>query len=180
MNIVVASRNPAKIDAVRELIPQYRAFKDDTIVIIERPVVTGHSNQPVSLEETIQGAMLRAAKAFENCTYSFGIEDGLTPIPHSRSGYMNFCVCSIYNGSRHHLGISPGFECPPHVVELITANRMEMSDAFHAVGMQGKKRLGDEQGAIRLLTNEKLPRKEYTKLAIMTALIQIEHSSLYP
>ena len=65
MKINVGSTNQIKVDAVKEKILEYDFLKNAEITGIE--VSSEVSDQPKTLEETIQGAMNRAKNSFQNC-----------------------------------------------------------------------------------------------------------------
>ncbi len=104
LRIIVGTMNPAKLEAVKEILQDYSHLKDATVVGVKAN--SGVSEQPKTLDETISGAMNRARGAFSDCTYSFGIESGLFPVPHTKSGYMDVCAVAIYDGKDFHLGLS--------------------------------------------------------------------------
>jgi inosine/xanthosine triphosphatase len=110
MKIYVGSKNEVKRKAVAETVKQYPLFKDAEVVAFEVDVeIYGH---PKGFEEINQGAMNRAKSAFTQCDYSFGIESGLIPVPHTKTGFMEITACAIYDGTNFHLGMSPAFEWP--------------------------------------------------------------------
>src|SRR3989344_613534 len=129
----------------------YEILKEAEIIPFESN--SGVSDQPKSLEETIKGAINRAKFSFKDCHYSFGIESGLMSVPETKTGYMNFCACAIYDGSQIHLGMSSAFEFP--------------------------KKITSSQGIIGLLTKGRVTRKDYTIQAIRMALIHLENPELY-
>ena len=53
MKIVVASKNPVKLLAVTDLIPEYPLLADASFEL--RPVSSDVSEQPLSLEEILKG-----------------------------------------------------------------------------------------------------------------------------
>jgi len=68
MKITVASTNPQKIQAVSNLIPKYDFLAGANVEGIN--INSMVSDQPKSLEETVQGAINRAKSAFnESTTY---------------------------------------------------------------------------------------------------------------
>lgn len=67
--INVASKNPVKIEAVKEVLHSYPNLANYGVVGIETP--SGVSEQPKSLEETVRGAINRSKAVFNNCVYSF-------------------------------------------------------------------------------------------------------------
>lgn len=171
MKIVVASKNPTKVDAVKELILDYPHLKN--AVINGNEVETGVSDQPKSLDETVQGAMNRAKNVFNNCDYSFGIESGLMAVPNTKTGFMDVCVCAIFDGKQIHLGLSSAWEAPEIVVQHIQ-NGMNMNDAALKAGLTQNPNVGSAQGLVGIVTKGRLNRKEYTKQAVLTALIHLE------
>src|ERR1035437_7657465 len=118
MKIKVGSKNKAKLEAVIEIIKDYPHLKNGEVEGVE--ILSGVNDQPKSLEETIKGAIGRAKKSFKDCTYSIGIESGLMQVPKTKSGYMDVCVCAIYDGKECHLGLSSAWEFPdPTVMDLM-------------------------------------------------------------
>ncbi len=177
MRIIVGSKNPVKVEAVREVLRDYNIFKDYQLISFEAS--SGISEQPKSLEETINGAINRANNSFNDCRYSFGIESGLMEFPRSKTGKMDICVCAIYDGDQICLGISRGFEFPLIVNKKIHEEGIDANEAFYLAGITNKIKIGNEEGAIGLLTKGRVSRKDYTKDAIQMALIQIENPELY-
>ncbi|MES2213668.1 MAG: inosine/xanthosine triphosphatase [Patescibacteria group bacterium] len=182
MKICVGSGNGIKQNAVRELIPLYRIF-DRLDVFTAANIPSGVSEQPKSLNEIITGAKNRARGAFGHgsgdVTWGFGIESGLFEVPHTKSGMMDICACVIYDGTDYHIGLSSAFECPPKVIELIHSQGMDLNDAFKAVGLTENPKLGNSEGAVGLLTNGRVNRVDYTKQAIIMALIHLENADAF-
>ncbi|MBI2452567.1 inosine/xanthosine triphosphatase [Candidatus Pacearchaeota archaeon] len=178
MIICVGSKNPVKVSAVKEVIGDY-FLRDSALYGVE--VDSGVSKEPMSLEETVNGAANRARKAFEMqyCDYGFGIESGLMPVPMSRSGYVDICACMIFDGFRTSLGLSCAFEFPQLVIDIIKKDKVDANEAFFRSGLTDDKELGYGSGAIGLLTNGRVTRIDYTKQAIQMALIQVEKRALY-
>lgn len=142
-------------------------------------VSSGVSAQPLFLEETIKGAMNRAKRAFQNCTYSFGIESGLVSVPYTRGGYMDVCSCAIYDGQQLSLGLSSAFEVPSMILDLVLNKGLECNEALYRAGLTQKKKAGSEEGMTGILTKGRIMRKEQIKQAICNALILIENQTLY-
>jgi len=177
MKINIGSKNKAKIEALEEILRDYPDFSGAET--ISKEVSSDISDQPKSLDETIKGAMNRAKNAFENCEYSFGMESGLMKVPETKTGYMDFTACAIYDGKNFHLGLSSCFEYPPKVVKYILENNKNISEAFFDLGLTNNDKVGAENGAIGILTKNRLDRKAYTKEAIRMALIHLENKNLY-
>lgn len=177
MKINIGSKNPQKIDALKEILMGYPDFLNAQVV--SKNISSGVSHQPKSLEETVDGAMKRAKNSFDGCDYSVGLESGLMKVPETKTGYMDVTACAIYDGKNFHLGLSSAFEYPIKVTKYVLEKDAELSDAFRDLGFTKKQKIGEEEGIISVLTNGRLNRKEYTKQAIMTALIHLENKKLY-
>ena len=174
--INVGSINPAKIEAVREIMREYPHLAESQVDGAEAP--SGVRAQPLSLEETIQGAMNRARHAFVECSYSIGLESGLMAVPNTKSGHMDVCACAIYDGTEFHLGLSSAWEFPdPRVTHLMLNEGLDMNEAVHRMGLTANPNVGSAEGAIGILTKGRLTRKEYTKQALRAALIHLESKS---
>jgi len=167
--IIVASLNLNKINAVKEVFPSYEV---DGVAC-----TSGVSEQPLSLDEIIRGAINRAKGAFRDCTYSVGIEDGISYVPETKSGYMNFCCCAVYDGRRIYLGLGPAFEYPHECTKMVIEKEVTISEAFLPVS--GRPDIGYEMGIIGWLTRGRINRKDYTKQAVEMAKIQIDNVDMY-
>jgi inosine/xanthosine triphosphatase len=173
MKIIVGSKNKAKIEAVKEIVGEYPHLSEAFVIGVDSPSKV--SDQPKSLDETITGATNRARGVFHDCDYSIGIESGLMQVPSSKSGYMDVCVCVIYDGKECHLGLSSAWEFPDSsVTQYMIKDGLDMSQAINKAGMTKNPNIGSEEGAIGILTKGRLTRKMYTKEALRTALIHLE------
>lgn len=78
MRIIIGSKNPAKITAVKN------SFYQDEAEFISLDIPSGVSNQPFSDEETIRGAINRAAGALKqgNGDIGIGLEGGVHETSH--------------------------------------------------------------------------------------------------
>lgn len=174
--VKVASKNPAKVAAVEEILKEY-PFLDGVFIESVEPV-PGKTDQPRTLEETVAGAIHRATGAFTDCDYAIGIESGLMPVPGTKSGYMDVCVCVIHDGEQNHLGLSSAWEAPnPEFMRMIVEDGMNMSDVTKHLGLTNAEYVGWGEGAIGIFTKGRLDRKNFTKQALRTALIHLEHGS---
>ncbi|MCF7794847.1 inosine/xanthosine triphosphatase [Patescibacteria group bacterium] len=173
MNINIASKNPVKIEALKEMLLDYKHLQNARVESID--VSSGVSDQPKSLEETITGAKNRARKAYSECDYSFGIESGLITVPYTKSGYMDVCACAIFDGSEYHLGLSSAWEAPERVSKLMLEDGLDMNEAAYKAGYTDNMKVGSAQGLVGIMTKGRLTRKEYTKEAIRTSLIHIDN-----
>ena len=174
MKINIGSKNPVKIKAVKEIFEMY--FKNLNVKGIE--VSSNVSPQPKSLEEITTGARNRAISCFNKCKYSVGLEAGIFKMPNSITGYIDVNCCVIYNGKRVvGLGLSPGFEYPPFVINKIFQSNLEVGEIFDE--MTKSKNVKQKQGAVGILSHGKYPRKEFVKASIMMALFPILNKEDY-
>lgn len=176
MKIVIGSTNPVKIAAFAELIPSYKIL--ESAELISKNVPSLISEQPLSLEETIQGAKNRAQAAAAYGDIGIGIESGLFNIPNTNR-HMDICVCCIYANNTFMLGFSSAFEIPTKVLGYILNEHVDLGQAMKLAGLTDQEQIGAGQGAIGILTNGRITRKEYTKQAIIMALIQLEYAAIF-
>ena len=179
MKINVGSQNKIKLAAVRDVIKLYpNFFKGAKVKGIAIEIEEfGH---PKNIKETVEGAIKRAKKAYSSCEYSIGLEGGLIEIPFSKTGFMETGVCAIYDGKNCHIGLSPSFEWPKKVTEMIISGEADASQAFKKLGLTKHEKLGVIDGGITgFLSKGRLTREEFMKQSIIMALIQLEHPKLY-
>jgi inosine/xanthosine triphosphatase len=185
MKINIGTKNNIKIEALRETIAGYDFLAGAVVEGIE--CGSAVSDQPKSLEETVRGAKNRAQSAFNDCRealsaakgdLSAGIEDGLMLVPGSLTGFMNLCVCALYDGKRYYLGTSAGFEYPPAAIDLVKKGK-DVNQAFHELGLTNDPEVGSSEGAIGILTKNRWRRKDTVKQSIIAALIQLDNKDIY-
>lgn len=180
MIIHVGSENETKIQAVREALALYPTlFPTPKIFGVDVHVpVFGH---PKNTKETVEGAIMRAKKAFtEDSDYSFGLEGGLMEVPYTNTGFMEVNVCAIYDGKRIFLGLSPAFEWPVSVTKLIVKGKTDASHAFKELGLTDHEKLGAVKGGIvGPLTGGRCTREEFMKSSIVMALIQLDKPEFF-
>jgi inosine/xanthosine triphosphatase len=169
--IAVGSTNPVKLDAVREGFTASGRF--GTVEISARNVASSVREQPLSLDETLRGAIARARSAFAECDLSVGIEDGLFEVPYTQSGYMNACACVIFDGKREHVGLASAFEYPAEVMRFVIEEGLDITQAFVKAGLSNNARLGAAEGAIGVLTRGRLTRRDYARQAVDMALLHV-------
>ena len=172
MKINIGSKNQIKVDALKEILQDYPTMQDAEIVPMGVP--SGVGDQPKSLDETVLGAMNRSKNAYKDCDYSFGLESGLMAVPNTKTGYMDVCVCMIFDGKEYHLGLSSAWEAPKSVMEYMLNDGLDMNDAAHKAGLTENLKVGSAEGLVGIMTKGRLTRKEYTKEAIRTALIHLD------
>ena len=174
--VFVGSVNAAKIKAAESAFGKF--FKGAVFKGVE--VESGVSPQPLSLEETVMGAINRALGAWDRaggkCDYGVGIEAGLFSVPETKTGYMDAAAVAIFDGKLVHLGLTPAFEYPKKVVEKILHEGKEVSDIFDEVWKENTR---DEAGAIGRLTVKRVPRSALLEMGVIMALAPIVNKKYY-
>jgi inosine/xanthosine triphosphatase len=179
MKIHVGSQNKLKVQAVRDAVALYpKLFPHPEIIGVDVNVPL--FDHPKSLKETIEGARKRVKNAFFDCSYSIGIEGGLMEVPHSISGYMEVSVGAVYDGKEIYLGLSPAFEWPKSVTDLIINDKVNANQAFKQLGLTHHEKLGSEAGGgAGLLTHKRFTREDSIKYSLIMAFIHLENLEIY-
>lgn len=175
--IIVASENKVKVSAAREVLANYEFLMN--LPTHALTVETSVRNQPLSLEETVHGAKQRAETAYHPSSLSIGLESGLMHIPTTDDEYMDVCICSVYDGKKHHIGMSCGFRIPNQVTRLIFDKGLDLNEAMKECGFTDNPKLGSSEGSIGVFTDGRLNRKDYCKQCITTALISIDQNQYF-
>lgn len=177
MRVNVGSINKTKIQAVEEILKEYENFVDAEVVGVD--VVTDVFGHPIGIDKVVSGAIDRAKRGFRDCDLSFGIEGGLIAVPETQSGYMEVAACAIYDGARTALGLSPAYEWPKIISDLIVKGGLDGSQALREAGFTKEEKIGNGEGGIWIFTKGKMDRKEFNKLAVRMAFIQLENKKHY-
>ncbi len=174
MKINIGSKNPVKIEAVKEAFSLFF----DNVNVEGFSVNSGVSPQPKSLNEMLKGAKNRAINCFNNCDYGIGLESGIFPVEGSLTNYLNVCCCAIYDGKEIvGVGLSPGFEYPKFVIKRIFQEELETGKIFD--GLLNEENLNQKQGIVGVLAHNKYSRKDFTKAGIIMALYPLLNKELY-
>lgn len=172
IKIKVGTHNPLKVMATRNVLEKIYSNVDVEGIEVD----SGVSDQPIGLDETIEGAVNRARNAFMDADLSVGIESGLLPTPHSITGYLDLQWCAIYDDERVTLGVSSGFEYPPAVLEEVLKGQ-EVGEVMDQV--TGVEKLGQKSGAVSYLSRGLLDRTENTEQCVLMAMIPRMNADMY-
>jgi len=173
MKIVIASTNPAKIEAVKIAFEDiYNNIKFEFIPIEAK---SGVSRQPIRLE-TLKGATNRANDAYcknPNANYWVGIEGG---IEKNGNEYEAFAWIVVKTKDKISRGKTGTFILPAKVGNLIDQG-MELGEADDIVfGMKDSKK---SIGAVGILTKGNITRAKYYAEAVKLALIPFINKEYY-
>lgn len=174
MNVIIASQNPVKIDATRmgfeQLFPQL-SFHFEGLT-----VPSDVSDQPMTNEETLEGAINRAINARTHApkaNFWVGIEGG---IQESGLGMEAFAWVVILTSDQQGQSKTSTFFLPPKVTQLIHQG-IELGHANDRVFEENNSK--QKGGAIGSLTHSLLGRTEYYVQAVILALIPFKNPKLY-
>jgi len=173
IRIIVGSKNPVKIEAVKNTFSKY--FKNIEIIGIN--VESKVPDQPKSDEETIKGAINRATHCLlkdNEAAFGIGMEGGLERIG---DNLYAFAWIAIKSGEgKIGLGRTASFALPPRIRKLIESGK-ELGEADDIVfGIQDSKQ---KMGAIGLLSKGKLDRQKLYEQGVICALSPFLNRELY-
>ena len=168
LEVVVASANPAKRDAVEEAFRSTFLGKHLIFYCIE--VSSGVPDQPKGDEETLRGAFNRIEEAQRKkpgCDFYVGIEAGVTEIANELHEYAWIVVKS--SEGKVGKGKTATFIVPEEVRKLVIEQNYETGHAFDKVFRKSDSKKG--LGAIGLLTKGLLNRGRLYSQGVIAALI---------
>eukprot|EP00933_Yihiella_yeosuensis_P061564 TRINITY_DN64395_c0_g1_i1.p1 TRINITY_DN64395_c0_g1~~TRINITY_DN64395_c0_g1_i1.p1 ORF type:complete len:193 (-),score=39.38 TRINITY_DN64395_c0_g1_i1:536-1114(-) len=171
MLFAVGTTNPCKIAAVQNALAGYSAFA--AAEIKGTKVESGVSDQPMTMEETSQGARNRARaarKALEGASFGIGMESGLFKM---EGRLYDVCACAVDDGEEFHIGYSCAWELPDGVRRRVEDENMNLTDAFNAEGICDDPNIGDKGGVISLLSGGRVSRTDYTVQSIQMAVLKM-------
>jgi inosine/xanthosine triphosphatase len=177
--VAIGSKNRAKVEGVRraftQLFPRAEFRKLD---------LTKHVKiQPMGLEETVEGARLRAEFAIEeeDADYGVGVEAGIIKLAEGEDGqrfFLNVQIAAVVD-SAHRLsfGSSSGFPIPSTFVSLLEDTNAELDKFAHE--LTGAKEISEEEGVVYHLSKGSLSRVDMTQQCVSMALIPWLNRKLY-
>jgi len=176
MIILVGSKNPVKIESVKEAF----SFYFDNIEVIGIEVDSGVSSQPIN-DETFTGAKNRALKLKEinekeklNGDFFIGIEGGI--INHFNKWFAFGCMCVMDKEGEISFGTSPHFELPEMIISKLL-NGIELGDVMDEI--MNQKNTKQKNGAIGFFTNGVMNRKELYVEGLKVAVIPFLHKEIF-
>ena len=172
--IIVASANPVKIQCTSTGFKE--VFPNISFTVEGHSLPSGVSDQPMSDEETYQGALNRAKNArshHPNADFWVGIEGGVDNHDETLEAFAWVVILSesITGKSR-----TASFTVPPQVEKLVK----EGIELGHADDMVfGRKNSKQQNGAVGLLTRDLIDRSSYYHHAVLLALVPFMNEELY-
>ena len=169
VRVAVGSTNPAKRKGASLAFSRVFGSVDlrgvDTTSLVR--------SQPLTLQETVEGAEERATFALETARPDFGVgvEAGLFGLGSAwPDHYLNVQVAAVVDKTgRLSFGCSSGFPIPKKFVDTIRARGEELDRYTHELA--GVKKVREEHGIVYHLSGKQLSRVEMTEQCVSMALI---------
>lgn len=174
--VIVASQNPVKLGAARDGFS--RMFPDLTFAVRGISVPSGVPDQPLTDEETLEGALTRARNARDaapDASYWIGLEGGVD----SRGGdgpVQSFAwIAVLGEGKRVGKARTATYYLPEETARLLREG-MELGHADDLV--HGRTNSKQKSGSVGILTHDVVNRQSYYSEAVVLALIPFKNSGL--
>lgn len=174
MKLIVTSTNPVKIDAA--LSGARKIYPDETIEASGQKVSSGVSDQPMSSEETLRGAMNRLdalVKLEPNADLWVSIEGGVEKI-----GTELYDFAWVVAKNKNTIGKAKcaGIQLPPTVTKLVLQGK-EVGEANDSVFKQTNSK--HEGGSAGLLTGGLITRTSTYTEGVVLALTPLKNKHYY-
>ena len=172
--IAVASQNPVKANSIRSAFQ--RLFPEQVFEVVTAHVASGVADQPMSDEETWQGASNRLDQVREQlpaCDYWSAIEGG---IQETSAGMIALAWILVASPTAYGEAKTATFPLPPKMADLVRQG-VELGHACDQ--LYAKHNTKQSEGAIGLLSNNQIDRQAYYEHAAVMALLPLRHEADY-
>ena len=172
IDVAIGSTNPIKIQAVKNVL------NHDHIRIVSCLAVSHVRPQPLSDEETKQGAINRAKDCLEKtqASLAIGLEAGIVFL--SAECYLCHWGALVDRKQNVYSTNGPLILLPKHYRELLLNGQNLEEIMHHSTGIQ---KLGAKQGAIGVFTDNRLDREQVLTHMVKVLVGQYTHyQSLKP
>lgn len=170
MKVAIGTKNPSKLAAAEEAFKSF--FPDEDIEFIPVEVASGISDQPMSDEETLQGALTRAKSALQEAgaDYGVGLEGGLQQIA---DYWMVGNIAAVVNAAGDTSAGASARVVVPDVIMSHVLEGTELNDAVHkALNIKDN---GKQGGILGLLSKDIVTRSSACRDAVLLALSGVEN-----
>jgi inosine/xanthosine triphosphatase len=167
--VALGSTNPAKVKGAR--LAFSRAFGPIEMKAVDTTALV--RSQPLTLDETVEGAEERAMFALETARPDFGVgvEAGLLALGKAwPEHFLNVQVAAVVDKAGDlSFGSSSGFPLPSSLVAKMRKDGLELDR--YAAGLTGKRRIREQEGIVYHLSKKLLSRVEMTEQCVSMAII---------
>lgn len=175
--VAVGSTNPAKTLGVKKafsiLSPRVQIKEVDTTSLVR--------SQPLTLEETVDGAQERAVFALESARPDFGVgvEAGLVEMGKGWPGrHLNLQIAAVVDFAGHlSFGCSSGFPIPEKFVSKLKGGHEELDR--YSRELTGAKKVREEHGIVYHLSGRRMSRVDMTEQCVSMALVPWLNKKVY-
>ncbi|MEK7639009.1 MAG: inosine/xanthosine triphosphatase [Patescibacteria group bacterium] len=173
--VIIGSQNPVKIDIAKEVFAM--CFPKENFTFITHHATSNVGDQPQSSPETKLGAQNRSddcKRVHATADYFVGLEGGVERDDNQYWAFGWMCIQDQFGNYGY--GRTGTFALPTSVSDLIDQGQ-ELSRACDIVFNENNS--GYKQGAIGILTNNIVTRKDLYRNALVYALIPFLKPELY-
>ena len=173
IKIVIGSKNPVKINAIKTAISD--VFPLETVECVAVNAPSSVADQPMTAEETQQGAINRVKYCKQQFQADFyaAIEGGVELVEYGPATFAYVAICTDKSTS---VGRSCNLPLPPVIYQALK-NGEELGDVMDR--FFNTKNVKQKGGAIGLLTKGLATRESVYRQATLLALAPFVHSDLY-
>ena len=172
--IIIGSKNPTKIASVTNAFQ--KAFPDDNFEFIGVGSPSNVSDQPMSNEETYEGAINRAQHTkskHPDANFWVGIEGGIAYHQEDMEAFAWIVILSENQIGKARTG---SFVLPKKI-QILVEDGVELGLADDMVFKRNNSK--QQNGAVGILTNDLITRSTYYEHAVTLALIPFLKSDIY-
>ena len=172
--VIIASKNPVKIQAVKNGFE--KMFPNQEFEFIGISVPSNVANQPFGNKETFVGAKNRADNAsgeIKDGDFYVGVEGGVEQVENEMEAFAWVVVKSAEKYGKSRTGT---FFLPKKVAEIIRGGK-ELGEADDIVFKRNNSK--QENGAVGILTGDAIDRTKYYMEAVILSLIPFKNGDLY-
>ncbi|KAF0683922.1 Aste57867_24003 [Aphanomyces stellatus] len=174
--IVVASKNPVKLGAARDGFE--KIFPDQPCTVSGVDVPSGVNAQPMTSQETLDGAMNRVVAArtlAPDADFWMGIEGGVERCGEDAMEVFAWIVVQSADGKQG-MSKTANFYLPSDVVQLVLEG-LELGHADDRVF--GHSNSKQKNGSVGILTGDLITRQTYYEHAVIMALIPFKNAQFH-
>ena len=174
MRILVASKNPVKIKAVKNAFE--KVFGPD-IEVFGLSVSSGVSDMPMSFEEMIKGAKNRASKAREkmNADFGVGLEGGFED--EEIGTFLSGFIAIVNKQGIWGYAQGRGLLMPEKIVKKVREQGKELGDVMDEI--RGLKNTKQHEGCVGFMTNNLIPRETAFEGTVIYALSRFTKKEIF-
>ncbi len=170
MKIVCCSKNPVKIQAVKEAFSSY--FETFQLESLDMKPYSSVLLQPLTPEKTLESAVNRiiTARKLEKADFFVSLEGGMGKDQYG--AFLTAYVCVSNEANARKISVSGGFRMPLPVKiyqKLENDRSLELGDIIDII--TGESNVKQQGGSAAVFTDNRIHRKDVFKQAVIFALI---------